>query len=93
MALRARIRRTEVVGPIRDPAHLRGLLERMHRLELTLHRLTPLETESAQLTRSRTHTLPQSTTVAPRERTVARVLSLRRRCAAAEASCHTPPGS
>src|SRR5689334_2437239 len=39
---------TEIAGPIRDPSHLQGLLERIAGLGLTLHSLTPLETEGAE---------------------------------------------
>lgn len=69
------------------------LLERIHSIGLALHPPAHSKPRTLSLTRSHTHTLPQSTTMAPRECTVARVLSIRRRCAAAEASCHTPAGS
>ena len=40
--------RTEITGPIVDPSHLHGLLDRITGLGLTLHSLTPLESEDAQ---------------------------------------------
>ena len=48
MTLRAHNGKTEITGPIIDPSHLQGLLERTARLGLTLHSLTPLETENAE---------------------------------------------
>jgi hypothetical protein len=39
--------RTEITGPIIDPSHLHGLLDRIAGLGLTVHSLTPLETEDA----------------------------------------------
>ena len=47
MTLRAHNGETEVTGPIIDSSHLQGLLERIAGLGLTLHSLTPLETENA----------------------------------------------
>ena len=47
MTLRAHDGETEISGPIIDPSHLQGLLERIAGLGLTLHSLTPLETEKA----------------------------------------------
>jgi len=38
---------TEMTGSIIDPAHLQGLLERVAGLGLTLHSVTPIETEDA----------------------------------------------
>ncbi len=38
---------TEIVGPIIDSSHLHGMLERIASLGLTVHSLTPLETEEA----------------------------------------------
>jgi hypothetical protein len=46
MTLRAHDGETEITGPIIDPSHLHGLLERIAGLGLTLHSLTPLETEN-----------------------------------------------
>ena len=56
MTLRAHDGETEISGPIIDPAHLQGLLERIAGLGLTLQSLNPLETET---TESREHTYPQ----------------------------------
>ena len=39
---------TEITGEIVDPAHLQGLLERIAGLGLTVHSLTPLETENGE---------------------------------------------
>jgi hypothetical protein len=44
---------TEII----DPSHLQGLLERIAGLGLTLHSVTPLETENAEAD-ARTHTQP-----------------------------------
>ena len=46
--LRAHDGETDIVGPIVDPSHLQGLLERIAGLGLTLHSLTPLDTENAE---------------------------------------------
>ncbi len=48
MTVSARNGTTEITGPIIDPSHLQGLLERIAGLGLTLHSLTPLETENAE---------------------------------------------
>ena len=40
---------TEITGVIIDPAHLQGLLERIAGLGLTLHSLTPLETDNGEV--------------------------------------------
>ena len=48
MTLRADNGETEITGPIIDQSHLHGLLERIAALGLTLHSLTPLETENAE---------------------------------------------
>ena len=40
--------RTEITGPIVDPSHLHGLLDRIAGLGLTVHSLIPLESEDAQ---------------------------------------------
>ena len=48
MTLRAHDGETEISGPIIDPSHLHGLLERIAGLGLTLHSLTPLDTENAE---------------------------------------------
>ena len=39
---------TEITGEIIDPSHLQGLLERIAGLGLTLHSVTPLETENGE---------------------------------------------
>ena len=46
MTLRAHDGETEITGPIIDPSHLQGLLERIAGLGLTLRSLTPLDTEN-----------------------------------------------
>ena len=48
MTVHAHDGETEVTGPIIDPSHLQGLLERIASLGLTLHSLTPLETENGE---------------------------------------------
>ena len=48
MTLRAHDGETEITGPIIDPSHLQGLLERIAGLGLTLHSVTPLGTENAE---------------------------------------------
>jgi hypothetical protein len=45
MTLSAHDGRTEITGPIVDPSHLHGLMERIAGLGLTVHSLTPLDTE------------------------------------------------
>ena len=57
MTIRAHDGETEITGPIIDQSHLQGLLERIASLGLTLHSLTPLETENAG-SDARTHTQP-----------------------------------
>lgn len=47
MTLCARAGRTEIMGPIVDPSHLQGLLDRIAGLGLTVHSLTPLDAEDA----------------------------------------------
>ena len=47
MTLFAHDGRTEMTGPIVDPSHLHGLLERITGLGLTVHSLTPLDSEDA----------------------------------------------
>ena len=37
---------TEIIGPIADPSHLQGLLERIAGLGLTLRSVTALETDT-----------------------------------------------
>lgn len=39
---------TEIIGPVIDPSHLQGLLDRITGLGLTLHSLTPLDTLQAE---------------------------------------------
>ncbi len=53
MTLSARDGRTEIMGPIVDPSHLQGLLDRIAGLGLTVDSLTPLDVEDA-----RTHSQP-----------------------------------
>ena len=48
MTVRAHDGETDITGPIIDQSHLHGLLGRIASLGLTLHSLTPLETENAQ---------------------------------------------
>jgi hypothetical protein len=48
MTVHAHDGETEITGPIIDPSHLQGLLERVASLGLTLHSLTPLETENGE---------------------------------------------
>ena len=48
MTVRAHDGNTDITGPIIDQSHLQGLIERIASLGLTLHSLTPLETENAQ---------------------------------------------
>jgi hypothetical protein len=43
MKVRAADGETEIVGPITDPSHLQGLLERIAGLGLTLSSVTPLK--------------------------------------------------
>ena len=57
MTLRAHDGETEISGPIIDPSHLQGLLERIAGLGLTLHSLNPLETETTE-SREQTYTQP-----------------------------------
>ena len=56
MTLSAHDGRTDITGPIIDPSHLHGLLDRIAGLGLTVHSLTPLETEDASADAPRTHT-------------------------------------
>lgn len=48
MAVVTRAGMTEITGPIIDPSHLLGQLERIAGLGLTLHSVTPLDTETAE---------------------------------------------
>ena len=48
MTVHAHDGETEIIGPIIDPSHLQGLLERVASLGLTLHSLTPLETKTGE---------------------------------------------
>jgi hypothetical protein len=57
MTLRAHDGKTEIIGPIIDPSHLQGLLERIAGLGLTLHSVTPLEAENGEPD-SQPHTQP-----------------------------------
>jgi hypothetical protein len=58
MTLSAHDGQTEITGPIIDPSHLHGLLERITGLGLTLHSLTPIETENAAEADAQPHTPP-----------------------------------
>ena len=57
---------TEIIGPIIDPSHLQGLLERIAGLGLTLHSLTPLDTENTETGAQTHHNQPESTTTPAR---------------------------
>ena len=57
MTLRAHDGETEITGPIIDQSHLQGLLERIAGLGLTLHSLTPLDTENSEAD-AQTHSQP-----------------------------------
>ena len=57
MTLRAHDGETDITGPIIDQSHLHGLLARIASRGLTLHSLTPLETDNAQ-TDAQPHTQP-----------------------------------
>lgn len=46
MTLNAHDGTTEITGPIIDPAHLQGLLERVTGLGLTLRSINPLDAEN-----------------------------------------------
>ena len=48
MTLCAHDGETDITGPITDQSHLQGLIERIAGLGLTLHSLTPLETENTE---------------------------------------------
>jgi hypothetical protein len=48
MTLRAHDGETQITGPIIDQSHLHGLIARIASLGLTLHSLTPIETENAE---------------------------------------------
>jgi hypothetical protein len=41
---------TEIAGPINDPSHLQGVLDRIASLGLTLHTVTPIHTDDDQPT-------------------------------------------
>jgi hypothetical protein len=47
MTLSAHNGKTEIAGPIVDPSHLQGLLERIAGLGLTLRSVTPLDTQNS----------------------------------------------
>ena len=47
---------TEIIGPIIDPSHLQGLLERIAGLGLTLHSVNPLEADNARAPRGAAYT-------------------------------------
>jgi hypothetical protein len=57
MTLHAHDGETEIIGPIIDPSHLHGLIERIAGLGLTLRSLTPIETENTEAD-AQTHTQP-----------------------------------
>jgi hypothetical protein len=61
MTLSARGGTTEITGPIIDPAHLQGLLERIAGLGLTLHSVTPLGPEGPEAAVSNTHAADRDT--------------------------------
>ena len=61
MTLRAHDGETDITGPIIDQSHLQGLIARIASLGLTLHSLTPLETENAQAD-AQPHTQPAGVT-------------------------------
>ena len=61
MTLRAHDGETELIGPIIDPSHLQGLLERIAGLGLTLRSLNPLDTETAEAD-ARPHPQPAGVT-------------------------------
>jgi hypothetical protein len=61
MTLSAHDGETDISGPIIDQSHLHGLITRIASLGLTLHSLTPLETEDAQ-TDAQPHTQPAGVT-------------------------------
>ena len=48
MAISAHDGMTEITGEIIDPSHLQGLLDRIGGLGLTLHSVTPLDTEKGE---------------------------------------------
>ncbi|MGB8875203.1 MAG: hypothetical protein WCD11_02745 [Solirubrobacteraceae bacterium] len=48
MTVRAHDGQTDITGPIIDQSQLHGLLDRIAGLGLTLHSLTPLETQNAE---------------------------------------------
>jgi hypothetical protein len=58
MTARAHDGVTDITGLIIDPAHLKGLTERIASLGLTLHSLTPLETANTKAN-SQPHTYNQ----------------------------------
>ena len=58
MTIRAHDGETDITGLIIDQAHLHGLIARIASLGLTLHSLTPLETESTE-DNSQPHTYNQ----------------------------------
>jgi hypothetical protein len=47
LTIRAHDGQTDITGAIIDQSHLQGLIERIASLGLTLHSLTPLETEDS----------------------------------------------
>lgn len=55
MAVSAHDGITEITGPVIDPSHLQGLLERISDLGLTLCSLTALDTEKADTPGSKPH--------------------------------------
>ena len=46
MTLSAHDGRTDIIGPIIDPSHLHGLLDRIAGLGLTVHSLNPLDDDA-----------------------------------------------
>jgi hypothetical protein len=57
MTVHAQNGTTQITGPIIDPSHLQGLLERIAGLGLTLHSVTSLETANVEA-EAEPHTQP-----------------------------------
>jgi hypothetical protein len=64
MTLSAHDGRTDIIGPIIDPSHLHGLLNRITGLGLTVHSLTPLDSEDAEVD-APPHTQPAGLSYGP----------------------------
>ena len=65
MTIRAHNGETDITGPIIDQSHLQGLIERIANLGLTLHSLTPLDTENAEADTESHENQPGSPTTTP----------------------------